>query len=177
MRFLVCRSLVKTGHCEQTATKVCCGDSPGVRIRVMDSAPHSSDSRSRGEPQFATTNWSLILAAGERGNSESNRALEHLCRAYWPLLYASMRRRVGNLHDAQDLTQAFFERLLEKNYLTQADPDRGRLRAWLIAAFRHFLANVRERSRTQKRSGGTPHFSLNFASPHESHPCEISSPC
>jgi RNA polymerase sigma-70 factor (ECF subfamily) len=105
-----------------------------------------------------------VLAAGQRGNAASDRALEQLCRAYWPPLYAYVRRRVGDLHEAQDLTQAFFERLLEKRYLAQADPGRGRFRAFVVTAFKHFLANEWEKARAQKRGGGRATFSLDFAS-------------
>jgi len=75
---------------------------------VMESGNQQSDSQKQSAGQFATTHWSLVLAAGERGNAESDRALEKLCRAYWPPLYAYVRRRVSDIHEAQDLTQAFF---------------------------------------------------------------------
>jgi len=99
-----------------------------------------ADSQQKSAGQFATTHWSLVLAAGDRENEDSNRALEKLCRAYWAPLYAYVRRRVSNIHEAQDLTQAFFERLLGKRYLAEADPQRGRFRAFLITAFKHFLS-------------------------------------
>lgn len=114
--------------------------------------------------QFATTHWSLVLAAGIRENIQSNRALEKLCRAYWPPLYAYVRRRVTDVHEAQDLTQAFFERLLEKRYLAQADPERGRFRAFLITAFKHFLSKEWDKAKAQKRGGGRTRLSLDFAS-------------
>lgn len=75
---------------------------------------------SPGSPRFATTQWSLVFTAGRRCNAESDRALEKLCRAYWPPLYAYVRRRVSDIHEAQDLTQAFFERLLEKRYMSES---------------------------------------------------------
>lgn len=114
--------------------------------------------------QFATTHWSLVLAAGIRENVQSNRALEKLCRAYWPPLYAYVRRRVTDVHEAQDLTQAFFERLLEKHYLSKADPERGRFRAFLITAFKHFLSKEWDQAKAQKRGGGRTRFSLDFVS-------------
>ena len=96
----------------------------------MQFGDQQSDSGANGGDEFATTQWSLVLAAGEGAgaNSKSDRALEKLCRTYWPPLYAYVRRRVSDLHEAQDLTQAFFERLLEKRFLAQADPERGRFR-------------------------------------------------
>jgi RNA polymerase sigma-70 factor (ECF subfamily) len=119
---------------------------------------------SKGQPRgFATTHWSLVLAAGERGGAESDRALEQLCRAYWTPLYAYVRRRVSDVHEAQDLTQAFFERLLEKRYLAQANPQRGRFRSFLITAFKHFLAKEWERARAEKRGGGQVVLSFDFA--------------
>ena len=121
-----------------------------------------------GSDPFATTHWSLVLAAGERGSAESERALETLCRAYWPPLYAYARRRVADVHQAQDLTQGFFARLLEKKYLADANPERGRFRAFLITAFKHFLSKEWDRARARKRGGGVAPFPLDFAW-HDSH--------
>src|SRR5205085_66151 len=86
---------------------------------------------------FATTRWSLVLAAGRRTSPESRQALEDLCQHYWPPLYAYVRGRVQDVHTARDLTQAFFARLLEKNALAAADPERGRFRAFLLTACKH----------------------------------------
>lgn len=122
-----------------------------------------SDLRWNQANDFATTHWSLVLAAGSRADEESNRALENLCRAYWPPLYAYVRRRVRNVDDARDLTQAFFERLLEKHYLAQADPQRGRFRAFLMTAFKHFLSKEWDKTNAQKRGGGRSTFSVDFA--------------
>lgn len=112
--------------------------------------------------QFATTRWTLIQAAGRDGSAESQAALAVLCRQYWYPLYAFVRRRGSTVEEAQDLTQAFFARLLEKQYLRVADPERGRFRTFLLAAFNHFLANEQERKTAQKRGGGRPVLSLDF---------------
>jgi RNA polymerase sigma-70 factor (ECF subfamily) len=112
---------------------------------------------------FDTTEWSLVLAAGARGTADSERALARLCQAYWPALYAYARRRVRQIAEAQDLTQAFFERLLAKNFLAQATPERGRFRAFLITAFKHFLANEWAKAKALKRGGAHEHLSLDFA--------------
>ena len=114
--------------------------------------------------QFATTQWSLVLAAGNRNHKESNRALEKLCRAYWPPLYAYVRRRVNDVHQAQDLTQAFFERLLEKEYLADADPQQGRFRSFLITAFKRFLSKERDKASAYKRGGGQLTSTVDFES-------------
>ena len=103
---------------------------------------------------FLTTHWSVVLAAGEAGSPEAASALEKLCRAYWYPLYAHVRRRGHDAQTAPDLTQAFFERFMEKEYLRKVQRERGRFRSFLLAALDHFLANQFDRSRTLKRGGG-----------------------
>ena len=103
---------------------------------------------------FATTHWTVVLAAGRGGSKESEEALASLCGAYWYPLYAFVRRLGRRPEEAQDLTQEFFARLLEKDYLRAADPERGRFRSFLLAAFKHFLSNERERAQARKRGGG-----------------------
>jgi DNA-directed RNA polymerase specialized sigma24 family protein len=110
--------------------------------------------------RFHTTHWSLVLAAGRR---ESHDALARLCADYWPPLYAYIRRSGYPMHAAEDLTQEFFARLLGKNYLQDADRERGRFRSFLLAALKHFLANQRKAERVQKRGGGKPTFSLDVS--------------
>lgn len=112
---------------------------------------------------FATTHWSVVLAAGDRRRDDAQRALTKLCEAYWYPLYGYVRRRVESVDDAHDLTQAFFERLLKKNYLAEADPQRGRFRAFLLTAFKHFLSKEWEKAKAQKRGGGRSPISLDFA--------------
>jgi len=112
--------------------------------------------------QFDTTHWSVVLAAGHRSSPDSDMALESLCRTYWYPLYAYARRRVPNAHEAQDLTQEFFSRLLEKNYVAEADPGRGRFRAFLLTAFKHFLSKEWDKTKAQKRGGGQSVVSLDF---------------
>jgi RNA polymerase sigma-70 factor (ECF subfamily) len=103
---------------------------------------------------FATTRWTLVLAAGRDMSKESAEALASLCGAYWYPLYAFARRLGHHPENAQDLTQAFFARLLEKHYLRAADPERGRFRSFPLAAFKHFLSHEQERAQAQKRGGG-----------------------
>src|SRR5215813_6720334 len=104
--------------------------------------------------RFNSTQWSLVLAAAERSTPESENALGALCAAYWPPLYAYIRRRGYDVSEAQDLTQAFFVRLLEKNYMGDADREKGKFRSFLLASLNHFLANEWDRKQAQKRGGG-----------------------
>jgi RNA polymerase sigma-70 factor (ECF subfamily) len=115
-------------------------------------------------PSFQTTHWSLVLLAAERGAAGSDDAIAKLCGDYWQPLYGYVRRCGESVHAAQDLTQEFFARLLDKNYLQTADRERGRFRSFLLGALKHFLANERKAARAQKRGGGQPVLSLDFQS-------------
>lgn len=95
-----------------------------------------------------------MLAASGRGSQQADMALEELCRTYWYPLYVYVRRQTPTREDAEDLTQAFFARFLEKNYLAGLNSERGRFRAFLLAALKHFLANEWDRANRQKRGGG-----------------------
>lgn len=112
------------------------------------------DGQGDAGPVFATTRWSLVLNAGREDSPVADQALAELCQLYWYPLYAHVRRFGHAPEVAQDLTQEFFARLLEKNYLATADRRRGRFRAFLLTAFKCFLANEWDRSRAQKRGGG-----------------------
>ncbi len=112
------------------------------------------------QPRFQTTRWSIILSARDKDSPASDDALATLCQVYWYPLYAFVRRRGHSAHDAQDRTQAFFERLLEKDYLRSVAPANGRFRAFLVVAMKHFLANERDKERTLKRGGGALHLPL-----------------
>src|SRR6202142_3949432 len=103
---------------------------------------------------FPQTRWSLILAATRKGAPESAAALAAICRAYWYPLYAYVRRCGQSPHDAQDLTQEFFCRLLEKRWLDSADRDKGKLRTFLIVALKNFMSKEWRRASTQRRGGG-----------------------
>src|SRR5205814_990544 len=142
---------------------------------VMDaelpSQPHPDRAGPPAGPRrFATTRWSVVLAAGGGGAHvpgapaasapEARDALALLCRTYWYPLYAYVRARGHGADEAQDLTQSFFARLLEKNTLRAADPERGRFRSFLLASLKHFLANEWDRQSAQKRGGGRPVASL-----------------
>jgi RNA polymerase sigma factor (sigma-70 family) len=115
-----------------------------------------------GDSQFHTTRWSLIVqAAGPEGET-SGAALADLCRAYWYPVYAFIRRRGHAAEDARDLAQDFFATLLEKGYLADADPQRGRFRAFLLTAVSRFVIKQHERAAAQKRGGGQRPLSLDF---------------
>jgi RNA polymerase sigma-70 factor (ECF subfamily) len=116
--------------------------------------------------RFATTHWSMVVRAGGQAEhaSDADRALAVLCEHYWFPLYAFVRRAGYSAEDAQDLTQEFFARLLAKNYLADADRQRGRFRSFLLGAMKHFLANEKRRQGTRKRGGYQCVLSLDFSS-------------
>ena len=110
-----------------------------------------------------TTRWSVVLAASDATAPQAADALETLCRAYWFPLYAFVRRQGYEPADAEDLTQAFFGRMLQKNYLAEVGLEKGRFRSFLLATLRHFLSDERDRGRAAKRGGGTRHLPLDIA--------------
>ena len=107
----------------------------------------------RGD-RFATTHWSIVVSAGGVRSPEASRSLAILCENYWFPLYAFVRRAGHSAEDAQDLTQEFFVRLLDKHFLAMADSKKGRFRTFLITAVKRFLANEYDRVRAKKRGGG-----------------------
>lgn len=119
-----------------------------------------SDPGAPSDGLFHTTHWSMVLAAGGSESEPAMAALEQLCHAYWPAVYAYARRCGHGPHDAEDLAQEFFHRLLDRHYLAQADPRRGRFRSFLLVAVKHFLANQWDRARAVKRGGRVTFISL-----------------
>src|SRR5580765_357157 len=110
--------------------------------------------------RFPTTHWSVVLAAADSAAPWAPEALDELCRTYWGPIYAFVRRQGYNPDDALDLTQGFFARFLERKQVKLADPDRGRLRSFLLVSLKNFLANERAYAQTEKRGGGRPLLSL-----------------
>ncbi len=110
--------------------------------------------------QFVTTHWSIVLAARDSDSPAARAALEQLCRTYWYPLYAFVRRQGYSPAEAEDLNQAFFERVFEKQYFADVDQSKGRFRGFLRAALKHFLSNDRDRARAIKRGGGIPPLDL-----------------
>ena len=106
--------------------------------------------------QFNTTHWSVVVAAGQSSSPAAEAALEQLCRAYWYPLYCYVRRAGHTPEDAQDRTQEFFARLLEKNYFALASRERGRFRSFLLASLKNFLTNEYLRNTRLKRGGAQP---------------------
>ncbi len=135
------------------------GQPEEVRGNRMQKADRSEGWAAEGVC-FTTTHWSVVLAARESASPGSQEALEKLCRAYWYPLYAYVRRQGYEPPDAQDLTQAFFARVLEKHYLAQAQREKGKFRCFLLGWLRHFLSDERDRARALKRGGGQPLLSL-----------------
>ena len=107
----------------------------------MSVSPDELNASGVGRAQFTTTHWSVILAAARDQPSQSAGALEALCRVYWYPLYAYVRRRGHEAHEAEDLTQEFFSRILQSGFLRAVDPRKGKFRSFLLAAMEHFLAN------------------------------------
>jgi RNA polymerase sigma factor (sigma-70 family) len=125
--------------------------------------PRQADSPLPAERRpFATTHWSMVLAAAQESSTGSRQALVTLCETYWHPLYAYVRRRGHAADEAQDLTQEFFARLLEKDSVASADPARGKFRSFLLSSLNHFLANEWRRDQAQKRGGTRTILSLDF---------------
>jgi RNA polymerase sigma factor (sigma-70 family) len=114
--------------------------------------------------RFATTEWSLVLAARDGHSQDAREALAELCGLYWYPLYAYVRRQGYGADEAEDLTQGFFARLVDKGFLDAVSPEKGRFRSFLLAACKHFLSNERDRARALKRGGGQRHLSIDFSS-------------
>ena len=113
-------------------------------------------------PQFATTHWTVVLAAGQSSSVQQKQALEILCQSYWFPLYAFLRRKGYDNHQAEDYTQGFFAHILEKHGLQRADPRYGKFRSFLMIRLKGFLSDERDRSQALKRGGGKKILPLNF---------------
>lgn len=113
----------------------------------------TTESNAVAGAQFRTTHWSVVVRAGHGNAPEAGPALNELCQVYWYPLYAFARRQGCGVAEAEDLTQAFFARLLEHNFIAQAEPDKGRFRSFLLVMFKRFLANEWHRQHAQKRGG------------------------
>jgi RNA polymerase sigma-70 factor (ECF subfamily) len=117
----------------------------------MDVVPSSQTSE--GRRWFVTTHWSVVLAAKSEKSAQADVALQKLCSTYWPPLYAYIRREGYDASEAEDLTQEFFARILQKDYLSRLQQERGRFRSFLLAYLKHFLLEQHRKAHTQKRGG------------------------
>jgi RNA polymerase sigma factor (sigma-70 family) len=122
--------------------------------RATASETASAGTEKSRRPAFVTTHWSVVLTAARSDTTRARAALECLCRAYWFPLYAYVRRRGYSPEDAEDLTQEFFARLLERHRVASVAPEKGRFRSFLLASMNHFLADEWDKARAQKRGGG-----------------------
>ena len=132
-----------------------------------------SDSTVGGQ-RFEETAWSVVLAAGEKSGERAEAALAELCRIYWPPIYTYLRRRGYHTEDAQDLTQSFFQHLLENATLRRASRDKGRFRNFLLGALNLCLADEHLRSRALKRGGGFHFVSVDELEAEEMHHLQMS---
>lgn len=141
----------------------------------MTTASDGAETSPKPPGMFVTTHWSVVLAAGRSGSPAAAEALEQLCRAYWYPLYAFVRRRGYGQEDAQDLTQAFFARLLHKELLRRVGPEKGRFRSFLLACLKHFLADEWEKAAAAKRGRGCAEITLNLEEAEERYQLEAGS--
>ncbi|MDF1712947.1 MAG: sigma-70 family RNA polymerase sigma factor [Akkermansiaceae bacterium] len=117
--------------------------------------------------EFPMTRWSVVLSARDEDASKVKAALSELCEAYWMPLYSFARRTGKSAEDAEDLTQAFFARLIEKDLFARANAERGKLRSFLLGTFKNFLSDEWDKSRALKRGGGKEVFSIDAAEEEE----------
>ena len=138
----------------------------------MRATQQPDDSTNARNNAFVPTRWTVVLAAGHAESPHARRALEELCQAYWYPLYAYVRRRGYGAHEAEDLTQDFFARLLAKNYLADVEREKGKFRSFLLASLKHFLANEWDRAHAQKRGGVQTILSLDAETRYRAEPAD-----
>ncbi|MEL7499461.1 MAG: sigma-70 family RNA polymerase sigma factor [Planctomycetota bacterium] len=138
-----------------------CSILKGLAINA-DSSNQKAANGSGSQRAFATTSWSLVLEATQASSPEAVAALSQLCQVYWFPLYTFLRRKGVARVEAEDLTQAFFAELLEKDRLQQADPERGRFRSFLLTSMSNFFSNHRRDQSRLKRGGGQSPIRLDF---------------
>jgi RNA polymerase sigma-70 factor (ECF subfamily) len=142
-----------------------------VQNAIVRTEPlHTEAERQAGV--FATTHWSIVLAASSVHSPQALEALEKLCCTYWYPLYAFVRRQGASAEDAEDLTQAFFAHLFRKDFLSGVGPEKGRFRSFLLACLKHFLADHWDKARRLKRGGASPALSLDIEQAEERYRCE-----
>ena len=146
-------------------TLVCCRVTSFLNVGGLMPLSRSTPENARaGREWFSTTHWSTILAAGDCHSVQSAEALEKLCRTYWYPLYAYVRRRGFESHEAEDLTQEFFARFLAGDYVAKAVPAKGKFRFYLLGALNHFLSDAWDHARRLKRAGSWQTISIDVQS-------------
>jgi RNA polymerase sigma factor (sigma-70 family) len=152
----------ETGHAER-----CCGRPNEIlsiaQYGVLFVVSPGLLAAAEGLALFPNTHWSVVLAARHGNAPQAAAALETICGSYWQPLYAYARRSVRSPHDAEDITQEFFRRLIEKGWLESVDRDKGKLRTFLIVALKHFMSKEWRRAASHKRGGGQSHVQLDTA--------------
>ena len=126
--------------------------------------PEENHPTKQGGNAFATTMWSVVLAA-RNGDARGVQALDRLCRTYWRPIYAYLRRDGFSPADAEDLTQGFLASLIARNSMSTIGPERGRFRSFLLASLRHFISDQRDHANALKRGGGQKIISLEGETP------------
>lgn len=151
---------------------------PHKREISVKGSGRSTDSAHRRGRRFSTTQWTLVLEAGDKQSPHSRRALGILCERYWHPVYSYIHYRGYDRGETEDLTQGFFAQLLEKNYLKMADRERGRFRSFLLASLKNYLADQWHRAQAQKRGGEKSRFQLDFerAESHYREPAQETTP-
>src|SRR5205814_5908950 len=137
--------------------KACGNYRVSLSMSLANLLHYDSPATSRG---FHTTHWTIILAAREKDGTVAREALASLCSTYWYPLYAFTRRQGSSPHEAEDLTQEFFFRFLQRHALGSVQPAAGKFRSFLLVCLKNFLANERERAHAQRRGRGQPLVSL-----------------
>src|SRR6266542_4752185 len=127
----------------------------------MSTGGHNADESPAEKGWFKTTHWSAVLDARGDDTALADAGLDSLCRTYWFPIYCYIRRLGRSPEDAEDLTQEFFARLMEKEYLKAVQRERGKFRSFLLRVLKWFLANEHDRANRQKRGGGQEMVSLN----------------
>lgn len=128
-----------------------------------------------GPQQFQETAWSIVLAAGNASEPRAHQALAELCRIYWPPIYGYLRRRGYSRDDAQDLTQNFFQHMLQEETLRRAAPERGRFRSFLLGALNRVMADERAHQRAERRGGEASFISMDEFAAEELHQARLTS--
>jgi RNA polymerase sigma factor (sigma-70 family) len=142
------------------APRFCFEQLDKMKREPMGTCARSGFESTAANALFQTTHWSVVLAAGQCGSPQAAEALEKLCRTYWPALYSYIRRNGYPAAQAEDLTQEFFARILDKEHLRDVSREGGRFRSYLLTMLKHFLINEWRRSQCRKRGGGKVFLSL-----------------